>query len=305
MIRAVKILSVIVLSLGMFIAGFTAGKIEENNNMELIIKGQEQSQQITWNYEDVKAWATEAVAQYANMIVEADQIAFAKEKRADLNKLAKALDDARKAEKKKCLQPYEQFEKEIKEVVAIVNDASKQIDDQLKAFEEQRKAEKQIEIEQEWEKLEKPAEWLELDHIMQSQWLNASYSMSKIRKEMAEKLENITNDLAVIRQLPEFSFEAEDYYSNALDLAAAMREVQRLHDQQQRKAEAEAAAEAAKKAEQEIEQQEVAEAIPQTAETEQPAQRSWVRFEAFLSQSEAIALKEFFNAREINFRAIR
>lgn len=283
--------------------------------MELLIKGQEQEQQITWNYAEVKAWATEAVSQYANMIVEADQITFAKEKRADLNKLAKALDDARKAEKKKCLQPYEQFEKEIKEVVGIVNDASKQIDDQLKAFEEQRKAEKLLEIEAEFEQHELPAEWFELDHIMQAQWLNASFSMSKIKAAISEELERVTNDLAVIRALPEFAFEAEDYYSRDLNLAATMREVQRLHDQQQRKAEAAKAAEEKKL--QEIAEQaavhgvasaaEIVDSAKSLAEQMPPksAERHWIRFEAFLSQSEAIALKEFFNAREIEFKATR
>lgn len=268
--------------------------------MELLITGANTQNKIAWNYDEVKNWAKESVAQYENMVVTEDQIGFAKEKRAELNKLTKALDDARKAEKKKCLQPYEAFEKEIKEVITIVSDATKTIDEQLKAFEAQRKLDKIIEIESVWAELEKPSDWISLEKIMPSQWLNATYAMSKIKKELAERLEQIASDIEVIRQLEEYAFEAEDAYKVNLDLSGAMREVQRLKDQAQRKAQAEAAKQEAIQAQKEQPQpkQEA------SSNTDIAVERSWIGFKALLSKDEAIALKEFFNAREIEFKAI-
>ena len=278
--------------------------------MELIIKNQDQAQPIEWNYDEVKAYVVESVAKYEGMIVQDDEIPFAKEKRAELNKLAKALDDARKAQKKQAMQQFTIFEGEIKEVTAIITNASKAIDVQVKDYEERCKAAKLEEIQAYFSQQALPAEWLTFDHISNAQWLNASFSMSKIKTEIGDELERIANDLDVIRALPEYAFEAEEYYSKFADqntaLAATMREVQRLADQAKRKAAVEAEIEAAKKAEQERQQQ--AEEIPQQTCTDAqdvPSAGSWIRFEAFLTTQQAIELKKYFDSREINFRAIR
>lgn len=276
--------------------------------MELVIKHQDQTLPIEWNYDEVKAWALDTTAKYKGMIVTTDDIGIAKEKRADLNKLSKMLDDARKTKKKEFMQPFEQFEKEIKDVVGIVNEASSAIDVQLKAFEDQRKADKLLEIKKLFDEFDAeygmPADWIELDTIMKSQWLNATFSMNKIKAEIEETLAKIENDLQVIRALPEYAFEAEDKYSTALDLAAAMREAQRLHDMAQRKAEI-AAQQEQRKAEAAARQLEQVAATADTTAFEKPAQGKWIAFEAFLTAGQAIALKEFFEAREIEFRPFK
>lgn len=272
--------------------------------MELIIKQQDQVMPIEWNYEDVKAWALEATAKYKVMIVTADDIGLAKEKRADLNKLSKMLDDARKTKKKEFMQPFEQFEKQIKDVVGVVKEASDAIDVQLKAFEEQRKADKLLEIEALFDEYEMPADWIEFDAIMKAQWLNATFSMNKIKTEIEDALTKIESDLQVIRALPEYAFEAEDKYSATLDLATAMREAQRLQEIAKRKAEI-AAQQEQRKTEAAARQLEQVVATNDTTVFEQPAQGKWIAFEAFLTTEQAFALKEFFEARNIEFRPFK
>lgn len=277
--------------------------------MELIIKNQDQAQPIEWNYDEVKTYVVESVAKYEGMIVQDDEIPFAKEKRAELNKLAKALDDARKLQKKQVMQQFTVFEGEIKEVTAIITNASKAIDVQVKDYEERCKAAKADEIKQYFGGIEKPADWVSIDHISQSQWLNASFSMSKVKLAINDALERINNDLSVIRALPEYAFEAEEYYSKYADqntaLAATLREVQRLVEQAARKVAVEAEIKSAKKAEQERNQQ--PEEIMQagTHRHEMQTAGAWVRFKAFLTENDATALKQFFESRNIEYRALR
>lgn len=277
--------------------------------MELIIKKQDQALPIEWNYDDVKAWALEATAKYKGMIVTADDIALAKEKRADLNKLAKMLDDARKTKKKEFMQPFEQFEKEIKDVVGVVNDASGAIDVQLKAFEDKRKADKLQEIEALFAEYEKPAAWIKFDAIMRSQWLNTTFSMNKIKTEIEDTLAKIESDLKVVKGLPEYAFEAEDKYSMSLDLATAMREAQRLQEMAKRKAAIEAQHEQrmaeTKVRELEMQAARATAAADTMPAPEMPAQGKWIAFEAFLTTEQAIELKEFFNARNVEFRPFK
>lgn len=70
---------------------------------------------IEWNHEEIKREVAERVRYYKNLAYTDDQIADAKKDRATLNKFVQELEATRKAVKKQCLAPYEDFEKKIKE----------------------------------------------------------------------------------------------------------------------------------------------------------------------------------------------
>ena len=95
---------------------------------------------IEWNNEEIKAEMAAKVADYKKMVYGDDQIKEAKKDRAELNKMVTALEDKRKEIKALCLQPYERFETQMKELVAIVKEPIGIIDSQVKAYEEQQKA---------------------------------------------------------------------------------------------------------------------------------------------------------------------
>ena len=69
---------------------------------------------IEWNHEEIKREVAERVRYYKNLAYTDDQIADAKKDRATLNKFVQELEATRKAVKKQCLAPYEDFEKKIK-----------------------------------------------------------------------------------------------------------------------------------------------------------------------------------------------
>ena len=91
-------------------------------------------QAIEWNHEEIKAEVTQKVEMYKTLVYTDDQVTSAKADKAKLNKFVTALEDKRKEIKRKYLEPYETFEKQVKDIVAIVNEPIALIDSQIKAF---------------------------------------------------------------------------------------------------------------------------------------------------------------------------
>lgn len=244
---------------------------------------------IDWNYDEIKKEVQAKVEHYKNLVYNEDQIKIAKTDRATLNKFITALENKRKEIKKQCLAPYEAFEKQLKEVVAIVNEPVLLIDSQVKNFEEQQKQLKLETICQFWDSIEKP-EWLSIKQIFNDKWLNASVKMSAIEGEIIVKLDRIAEDVKTLSSLPEFSFEAVEVYKESLNLNAAISEGQRLLDIQKRKAEFE------------VETKPAPSVSVDTDTTDDGKQ--WISFHALLSVEDAMALKEFFIRRNIEFKKI-
>lgn len=245
---------------------------------------------IDWNHEEIKKEVAEKVKHYASLVYTEDQIKAAKTDRATLNKFVQALEGKRKEIKKQCLAPYETFEKQMKEIIAIVNEPINLIDNQVKSFEEKKKEEKLEQIQAYYNSIE-PEElhWLGLPAIFNEKWLNASVKMSTVQAEIDARLEQIKADLATLSKLPDFAFESIEVYKDTLDMNKAISEGQRLSDIQKRKAET-------LKTE--------PDAFPISNEDVPESQKQWVSFKAYMTVEEALALKDFFNSRKIHFEAI-
>ena len=278
--------------------------------MELKIKDIVIPEVIDFNFEEIKQEITAKAELYSNMVYTEETIKEAKADRTKLNKFITALEDKRKEVKKQCLAPYESFEKQMKELVAIVNEPVKLIDSQVKNYEDKKKEEKLEKIREFWESTEHP-EWLQCNRIFDQRWLNATFSMKKVQEAITERLEQIKADLATLEALPEFSFEAVECYADTLDINRAIHEGQRLADIQKRKMEAEA--EKAKKQEEAGTQTATVIAtvetpdgkeIPMGAVNVEIPKKYWMKFEALLDVEQAKSLNNFFQSEGIEFRAI-
>lgn len=220
--------------------------------MELrIINPQEEGfvQEIQWNHEELKTEISRKMQDYKTLVFTEDTTRDAKKDRADLNKLKKAFDDERKRIKKLCMAPYEKFEQQAKEIIALIDEPIRMIDAQIKEVEEQKKIQKRKEIEALFDTIGFHV-FVTLDSIWDEKWLNATFSMSKIEEQMRSRMYQIGTEVLTIQQLPEFSFEAMEVYKNTLNLSMAIQEGQRLADIQKRKKEHEEAC-ARQKAEEE------------------------------------------------------
>ena len=278
--------------------------------MELKIKEITFPEVIEFNFDELKQEISNRVEMYRNLVYTEDQVKQAKTDRANLNKFVKALSDERIKVKKQCLQPYEAFEAKVNELSRIVQEPIALIDEQVKGYEEKQKQEKLERIKLIFEKYN--FEDFKFEQIFEEKWLNASVSMKSIEEAICAKGEQIKNDLITLSNLPEFGFEATEVYKRTLDINTALNEGRRLSEIQKRKAEHEAeqarlAAEAeAKKAEQVVTNINDSNDIENTAPikpVEVPA-KQWVKFAALMTTEDALALKEFFNSRNIEFKAV-
>ena len=277
--------------------------------MELIIKEVEFPKEIGFNFEELKAEIVSKSALYKNMVYTDETIKEAKSDRATLNKFVAALEDKRKEVKKRCLAPYEEFEKQIKEFVRIVDEPVRMIDAQVKDYEDRKKAEKKSQIEEIFARTGFQ-NFVKLEQVFNYKWLNASVSLKKIEEELAEIRNAIGHDVSALNALPEFSFEALEMYKQTLNLSAAIQEGQRLADIQKRKLEYEAQRKDAEEARLKEEQQQ-AEALSEAqekTESEQPDQelpKIWVRFAALVSNDDAVALRDFCMSKKITIKCIK
>lgn len=101
---------------------------------------------IQWNKEELEAAVRAKIAGYENVVYTEENIKAAKNDRAELNKLIKAIEERRKQVKNIINEPYAVFEAELKEITALINEPVALIDQQVKAFEEKQKEEKKAAI---------------------------------------------------------------------------------------------------------------------------------------------------------------
>lgn len=273
--------------------------------MELIIYNPKDDgfvKEISWNYDEIKKEVAEKVQHYNSLIYTEDQVKEAKADRATLRKFVDALEAKRKEIKKQCLAPYEAFEKQMKEIIAIVNEPIALIDNQVKGYEDKQKAEKLEKIKAYYnDVLDKP-EWLDFGQIYNDKWLNTSYSFTKVQADLIKIVADIAANEETLKSLPEFSFEALEVYKRTLNMNTAIAEGKRLLELQQRKAEMKAAQEQAVKVEETVRQEPI-KTTEEILNTE--VEKYWVTFQALLSLTDAQLLKAFFVSRNIEFKQIQ
>lgn len=277
--------------------------------MELRVNEVAIPERIDFNYEELKAELSSKVSFYETLVYTDDQIKDAKADRVKLRKLKDALNSERIRREKEYMQPFNAFKAQINEIIGIIDKPIAVIDEQVKAFDEKRKAEKQKAIEELFSQMGFQ-NFVTLEKIWDPKWLNASVSMKSIEDQMRSRMYEIGNGVLTLSQLPEFGFEATEVFKETLDINKAISEAKRMSEIAKAKAEAEArrkAEEERKAQERATEEQRAAMAQAMTPpEDIQPVpQKMVVKFEVELTTEDATALREFFQSRNITFRAIK
>lgn len=274
--------------------------------MELRVNEVAIPEQITFNYEELKQELTEKVKMYETLVYDDTQIKEAKADKANLNKLKKALNDERIRREREYMKPFDAFKAQVNEIISIIDKPIAVIDAQVKEYEEKEKGEKRQKIEDFWQgELREdittiPPEWLELSQIWDDRWLNKTVSIATAKTDIKDALSRISNDLETLSALPEFGFEATEVYKTTLDMNKALNEGRRLAEIQKRKQEQEAQAQAVKAEEPKPEPPKPDFINPPVEES--PAK--WVNFSAYLTVPQALALKDFFEVNNIQFKSI-
>ena len=173
---------------------------------------------------------------YKNTVYSEEQIPTAKSDRATLNKFKESIDNERKRIKKVYLEPYEKFEKELKEVTSLIDESSQAIDTQIKAFEVDQKEKKKQTINNFWfSQVGDLKDLLTLEKIFNDKWLNATYKMNDIQSEIKDVIDRVSKDLEVIKLLKsKHEIQLQDFYLKTLDMSLTLQEKSRLEESEKR-----------------------------------------------------------------------
>lgn len=182
---------------------------------------------VTFNKDEVAAAVATIAERYAGVVV--TDKAAAKKDRAELNKMLKQLDDARKAVKRQYEAPLKAFEADIKDIAEPLKAAVDAIDTQIKAIEEQERADRMAALEAVYASLTAKTP---LSRVFNDKWTNASTSATKAAEElkMAVKRADADVDAIVALQSPHQAAML-DMYFNGAELAEVLAYGKRLDAQ--------------------------------------------------------------------------
>lgn len=189
-------------------------------------------QPVEWNYAELKRWLTDGLALYKGRVYDVGQIPEAKRDAADLRKLAAAIDEKRKDMKKRYLKPYEEFEKQAKELTGLINEQVEEIAAQIRAYDEDTKKHKRAEIEALYQQMFGELRGLvPFERVFNPRWLNATFKMGQIEAELQIRRVAIESSIKAIHEL-QMDQDAEQrilsIYLESFDLARALAEKNRI-----------------------------------------------------------------------------
>lgn len=188
--------------------------------------------EIGFNFEELKAELTERLHHYKSLVVTEDAIKEAKVDLANLRKLKDAIETRRKEVKQQCLAPYNAFEKQVKELTALIDEPVAAINGQVKAYEELEKAKKLEDIAAAYEELV-PVDFQEiipLKRILDPKWLNKGTTMKSISEAISQIANRTKIDMLYIESTtePEHLTAVRSKYIETLNIDAALDHRDRL-----------------------------------------------------------------------------
>ena len=203
--------------------------------MEFIMKTdlKQMPDKIEFNYEEMKAEFSKKLVHYNTLVVTEDSIRDAKADKAALNKLKEAIETRRKEIKKTYLLPYENLEKQCKELVAMIDAPVKSIDGQIAVFDQKLQDEKWKQISEYYNtEVKELKDLVPLEKIVSSKWKNKGESLESVNNGIGDTLERIRGELETIENLhTEFEHQIVDAYLKDYNLSRALQEQKRLEEQ--------------------------------------------------------------------------
>lgn len=189
---------------------------------------------IVFNFEELKAELSEKIKPYETLAVTEDDLKSAKSDRAALNKLKKALNDKKVEVKKEYISPLENFEKQVKELVEIIDKGVNNIDTQVKDF-EKKELDAKLKAIADFYVTEFPNyhKILKLERIIPDKWQNKTCKLEAIEQEIRDKVFKFDNDIKVIKAMQlECEEQMHDAYVETLDMSAALQKKHEFEERQ-------------------------------------------------------------------------
>ena len=139
-------------------------------------------------YEKLEARVGAINIQYTRYDVTTENFKSAKETRAQLNKLKKALNDKKIAIVKDVDQPVNQFKSQIKKLTDQIDEASTHISNQINEYEDNAKKQREVRIRGEIDKWCQAAGVDPAEIVFNPRWLNKTTSFAATENEVAQQI---------------------------------------------------------------------------------------------------------------------
>lgn len=210
---------------------------------------------ITSNFEDIKKAATDKAAEYKGIVVTKDTTKDAKADIAELRRYQKDINERKKEVKDSYMQPYDEFEKQCKEVIGILEVPIDLMDKQVKEFEQTQRDERKAAIKDYFDNKIGDIDFISFDDVFVLTWIsNMSTTMKSIKAEIDGRINTVKQDLDAIKAFgSEVEEKAISAYKASKKLADA---ITIINDYQKQKAAILAQEEARRKAEEERKREE-------------------------------------------------
>lgn len=196
----------------------------------------QKSAKISCNFEQVEKALHDRLSEYEGAVFTEDSKTIAKKHVASLRAQKKTFQDNLRDEKKRYMQPWDEFEAQAKRLIAMYDEPINLINGQVQAFEENRIEKKRELISQIYEELvpEDLSEYIPLKRIYNQKWENATTKEKDIRNEISSAAEKVQKDIATISAMESASeSNALLIYRTNLDLTEAVSHINAYERQKQ------------------------------------------------------------------------
>lgn len=181
------------------------------------------------NYDFVKQQVLDFVEKYNNVIVSEEAVDSAKRDRAALNNVAKALNNKRIDIEKKFKEQFEPFKAQVNSLIEPIEKASKNIDIQIKGFEEREKEQKYNSIKEYFESvIGDLKDIVKFEMIYDIKWLNKNHTIKNIQETINQIIKHIQTDFEILNKEEKATYLKDFYLNNKFDLSLTMQEKARI-----------------------------------------------------------------------------
>lgn len=206
------------------------------NELELSVKKLELGT-LTTNAIAVRDKVKNLLTNYKAENYNEDNIDKAKEDKALLNTTSKKLNDERIRLEKEFMQPFNNFKDVVSETTLMIKEASSKIDEIVKEVENKAKEQKRAEILKVYDEItEKEAisSIINLDMVFDERYLNKTFEIDKVKKDLEDKIKKIVQDLETIKNLKsEHELALTNQYLKTFNLGEVITENNRLNELKQ------------------------------------------------------------------------
>lgn len=253
------------------------------------------------DYQLIKETVEHANEKYKKYIVTSETLDADIKKRAELRNYAKIIDDKRKKIEKEISSPIKQFKLDCDFLKNMYEASANLLDKQIKVFENKSKQAKKQEIQNIFNELvgkEAISELINLNMLFDERYLNKTYKLEDVEKDLVEKIRKIVNELEAIKNLKsDNELALTNLYLKEFDLTKVINENNRLEELKKTTQKVEEKKE-------EIKQEEIEQMLIEEVKTESidPIKEYTLKITAPLSKQQA--LRKFLELNEMKFERI-